>query len=108
MTPKFEEAFQKYQAAIGKAVTNKASHDQRRALFFEFLHDGFGLSAEQVELEKGLYGLKVRGFIDALYQDLVVEFKKNLDAERDTGKAEIKKYISGLKAYGQYFGILSD
>jgi hypothetical protein len=108
MTPKFIPAFEKYCSQIEKAVINKASHDQRRYLFLEFLHDGFGLAADQVELEKGLFGLQVKGFIDALYQDIVIEFKKYIDQERDEGKKELKKYIQGLKSTGSYFGIITD
>ena len=36
-----------------------------------------------VELEKGIRGAKLRDSIDALYQDIVFEFKRDLKRERE-------------------------
>jgi type I restriction-modification system DNA methylase subunit len=103
----FTEQFQQYLALIEEAKARKAHHDQLRSIFIGFLSQAFGVKHEEFELEKGVKAAKVRGFIDALYQDIVFEFKRDLDAEREKGKEELKNYLQSLRE-GTYFGVLTD
>jgi len=103
----FHLQFQQYLNRIEEAKLRKAHHDQLRSIFISFLSQTFGVNYEEFELEKGIKAAKVRGFIDALFQDIVFEFKRDIDTERDKGKAELTAYLESLKD-GTYFGVLTD
>jgi len=103
----FKEQFQEYLVHIEEAKLRKAHHDQLRSIFIGFLTQAFNVRYEEFELEKGVKAAKVRGFIDALYQDIVFEFKRDLDAEREKGKTELTGYLQSLRD-GTYFGVLTD
>jgi type I restriction-modification system DNA methylase subunit len=103
----FETQFQQYLSRIEEARLSKAHHDQLRSIFIGFLSRAFGVDYEEFELEKGVRATKVRGFMDALFQDIVFEFKRDLDTERETGRRELTDYLSSLKG-GTYFGVLTD
>jgi len=103
----FESQFQQYLNRIEEAKLAKAHHDQLRSIFIAFLSRTFGVDYEEFELEKGIKAAKVRGFIDALFQDIVFEFKRDLDAEREAGKRELTDYLTSLRD-GTYFGVLTD
>ncbi len=79
----FKGQFQEYLHQIEEAKLRKAHHDQLRSIFIGFLSQAFSIRYEEFELKKGIKAAKVRGFIDALYQDIVFEFKRDLDAERE-------------------------
>jgi len=103
----FESQFRQYLSHIEEAKLAKAHHDQLRSIFIGFLSRTFGVDYEEFELEKGVRAAKLRGFIDALFQDIVFEFKRDLDAEREVGKRELTDYLRSLKD-GTYFGLLTD
>ncbi|TRZ48678.1 MAG: hypothetical protein D4S01_09895 [Dehalococcoidia bacterium] len=103
----FESQFQEYLGHIEEAKLRKAHHDQLRSIFIGFISKAFGVRYEEFELEKGVKVAKVRGFIDALYQDIVFEFKRDLDTEREKGLAELKGYLQSLRDE-TYFGVLTD
>lgn len=103
----FREQFQEYLGHIDEAKLRKAHHDQLRNIFIGFLTQAFGVRYEEFELEKGVKVAKVSGFIDALYQDVIFEFKRDLDTEREKGLAELTNYLQSLKD-GTYFGVLTD
>ena len=75
-----------YLSAIREAKDRGASHDYLRQVFIEFARKSFRVDPVDVELEKGIKGAKLRGSIDALYQDIVFEFKRDLKLEREKGK----------------------
>jgi len=104
----FSRAFFSYLEKIEEAKRRKASHDQLRHLFIGFLSKAFNVQYEDIELERGIKAVQVRGFIDLLFQHLIFEFKRNLEAEREKGKEELSRYISSRDAPDQYFGILTD
>lgn len=103
----FESRFQEYLGHIEEAKLRKAHHDQLRSIFIGFLTQAFSVRYEEFELEKGVKAAKVRGFIDALYQDIVFEFKRDLNAEREKGLAELTSYLYSLRD-GTHFGVLTD
>ena len=102
----FRELFQEYLVTIEEAKLKKAHHDQLRSIFIGFLTQAFSVKHEEFELEKGIKAAKVRGFIDALYQDIIFEFKRDLATERDKGLQELSTYMQSLQ--GNHFGILTD
>ena len=104
----FESHFKDYLARIREAKTKGASHDYLRSIFIDFARKSFNVDPVDVELEKGITGATLRGSIDALYQDIIFEFKRNLRLEKDKGKEELERYIRSLGNKQIYFGVLTD
>lgn len=104
----FAKELTKYLNSIEEARVKNAHHDYRRSIFMIFAGKAFDLPLEEVELEKGVKAAKIRGRIDALYKDIVFEFKRNLDNEREKGKKELTNYLGSLQKDGTYFGVLTD
>jgi hypothetical protein len=104
----FQSHFQNYLSVIRRAKGEGASHDYLRSVFIDFARKSFNVDPVEVELEKGIKGTKLRGSIDALYQDIVFEFKRDLRIERDKGKEELERYLRSLGNKQVYFGVLTD
>ncbi|MGA8848203.1 MAG: N-6 DNA methylase [Dehalococcoidia bacterium] len=104
----FQSHFQNYLSAIRRAKDEGASHDYLRSVFIDFARKSFHVDPIDVELEKGIKGTTLRGSIDALYQDIVFEFKRDLRIERDKGKEELERYLRSLGNKQVYFGVLTD
>ena len=102
----FQLQFQQYLSRIEEAKQKKAHHDQLRSIFIGFLSRSFGVDYEEFELERGVTVARVKGFVDALFQDIVFEFKRDLATEREKGLQELSTYIQSLQ--GDHFGILTD
>lgn len=86
--------------------------DSVRDAFLYFLREAFPRPqlAEPFELEKCVLALRVHGgFADALYDDLIFEFKCRLDDNACTdGKEQLKHYLPNQPRPDRYFGILTD
>ncbi len=91
----FQTHFQEYLKNIEEAKQKKAHHDQVRNIFVGFLDKAFGVKCAEVELEKGIQFSEVKGYIDALYKDIIFEFKRDLASERDKGLQELTKMVGG-------------
>ena len=104
----FKEELNSYLGHIYEAKAKKLHHDYRRALFMDFISKSFDVPCVEVELEKNVKGSSFAGFIDALYKDIVFEFKRDLVDEREKGKEELTKYLKSLHQKGSYFGVLTD
>jgi hypothetical protein len=104
----FENYFGDYLSATREAKGRGASHDHLRQIFIEFARKSFSVDPVDVELEKGIKGAKLRGSIDAIYQDIVFEFKRDLKIERDKGKEELERYLRSLGDKQVFFGVLTD
>ena len=104
----FENHFSGYVSAMREAKNKGASHDYLRSVFIDFARKGFNVDPVDVELEKGIKGATLRGSIDALYQDIVFEFKRDLKIERDKGKEELERYLRSLGNKQVFFGVLTD
>ena len=87
----FETYFGDYLSAIREAKDKGASHDYLRSVFIDFARKSFNVDPTDVELEKGIKGTKLRGSIDALYQDIVFEFKRDLKLEGEKGREELER-----------------
>ncbi len=53
-------------------------------------------------------GTKARGSIDAPYEDIVCEFRRDLKLERDKGREELEGYLRSLGDKQVFFGVLTD
>ncbi|MBI2916763.1 MAG: restriction endonuclease subunit M [Chloroflexi bacterium] len=107
-TEPFAVQLDRYLTAIREARTRGASHDYLRQVFIDFAKGSFGVDPMEVDLERGIKGTRLRGSIDALYQDIVFEFKRDLRTERDKGKEELGRYLASLGDKQVYFGVLTD
>ena len=96
------EAFSRYRKRSAEATAHGAHHDQRRAYLLDLLREGFGIHAEEVELEYNVKADEARGRIDALYRDLVFEVKRDLEKEHDEVVRELTLYLGdrGHRAFG--------
>jgi hypothetical protein len=104
----FHSQYVNYLSAIREARAKGSSHDYLRQVFIEFVRQSFQVDPTDIELEKGIKGAKLRGSIDALYQDIVFEFKRDLKIERDKGKEELERYLRSLGDKQVFFGVLTD
>jgi len=106
-TTEFGRALTDYLRRIRGAHARRASHDQRRGLFVEFIRGAFNVSVEDVELEEHVIAAGVRGYIDALYRDIIFEFKRDLARERSDGQDKLQTYLRS-KLPERHFGVLTD
>src|SRR5579859_3666697 len=98
------------------ARDNNAHHDQRRALFMEFLRDSFGIRQDLIRVEEyiqikgqpttfeGTVRLH-KGWIDAVFNDIIFEFKRDLKREEAAGLRELKDYLSSIRNGAECFGV---
>ncbi len=106
-TQRFSKAFGEYIPAILRAREEKRHHDYRRHLFTTLIRDAFEVDAEELQLEEHVTGLRVRGFIDLLYQYLVFEFKRDIEEEREDGLRELRTYLKSVEKR-RPLGVLTD
>jgi len=107
-TDRFQSHLDRYLSTVREAKSKGASHDYLRQAFIELARTAFGVDPLDVELERGITATRLRGSIDALYQDIVFEFKRDLRAERDKGKEELGRYLASLGDKQVFFGVLTD
>lgn len=93
-TDKFSTAFKTYRHNAKKAVKENQPHDQRRAIFYEFMNDGFGIKVSEYKTEPFVSQSRIdSGYIDHLYNNLLIEFKKDFEREHAAGIEEITRYF---------------
>ncbi len=104
----FAKELNDYLSNIAEARAKKLHHDYRRSLFVALITKCFDVPNVEVELEKNVKGTTFIGRIDALYKDIVFEFKRDLGDERAKGIEELTKYLKSLQKGRNYFGVLTD
>jgi hypothetical protein len=108
----FAQALGVYLAESRALRQRGASEDSLRDAFLHFLRTAFPklTHAEPFLLEKYIPGLRVRGgFADVLFEDLIFEFKRNLDeATLREPETQLAGYLSNLPNAERFFGILTD
>lgn len=101
-TDKFSAAFKSYRRNAKKAVKENQPHDQRRAIFYEFMNDGFGIKVSDYKTEPFVSQSRIdSGYIDHLYNNLLIEFKKDFEREHAAGIEEINRYFR-IESTAQY------
>ncbi|NLE45576.1 MAG: N-6 DNA methylase [Chloroflexi bacterium] len=105
----FSEMFQNYLLQARTAKAENRHHDYRRALFLDFVQGAFGFEAHEVEVEKFLkIDIRQHGWVDALFRDLVFEFKRDMERERADGLRELTDYLRTLPYGAESVGLLTD
>ncbi|HEU0002777.1 MAG TPA: N-6 DNA methylase, partial [Ktedonobacteraceae bacterium] len=118
-TPQFDTAFAQYLSQAKEARDHDLHHDHRRQLFLAFLKDAFDIQQADVEIEKYIrianaqvpvHGIaRVRkGWIDAIFHDLIFEFKRDLAKEEADGLRELRDYLSTIYKGSNCVGLLTD
>jgi len=107
----FIRAFSQYIQDAKKARENDMSEKHRQEVFLSFLHDAFGLEANAIERERFIFQahVKRKGYLDALFGDLIFEFKRKLEdttAARD--REQLLDYLVSLAHERDYVGVLTD
>jgi methylase of polypeptide subunit release factors len=107
-SPDFPDALREYCEKAADAIRENKHHDHRRHLFISFLGRGLGIKVDEIELERKIKAGSVRGRIDAFYRECIIEFKTDLERERDDAKRELTKYFEAQKHPLDFVGIVSD
>ncbi len=118
-TSQFETYFERYLIQAKQARDQNQHHDFRRQLFLAFLKDAFTIDQADIEVEQyiRIAGQQVpvqgvarirKGWIDAVFHDLIFEFKRDLKKEETEGLRELRDYLSTIYHGADCFGLLTD
>jgi len=105
---RFAEYLQGYCEQAKAAIKGNKHHDQRRALFMDFLRKAFEVEVEEVDLEHKVKAASARGRIDAFYRFVIFEFKTDLEGERQDALSELTKYFQSQQNPGDYVAAVTD
>ena len=118
-TPTFDAHFPRYLQQAQQARDQNQHHDHRRQIFLAFLTAAFAIPQVDVEIERyiqiaqqhvpaaGLARVR-KGWIDAIFHDLIFEFKRDLKREEADGLRELRDYLSTVPNGEQCIGLLTD
>jgi len=119
MNPQFDAIFAEYLTQAKQARDQNQHHDFRRQLFLSFLQKAFDIELSDIEVEryvqianqqvpmKGIARIR-KGWIDAVFNDLIFEFKRDLKKEEAEGLRELRDYLSTLPNGKECIGLLTD
>lgn len=105
---KFPGQLKDYVEQVTEAIAAKKHHDHRRWLFMNFMRDAFDIEAKEIEIESKLKGAEFRGYIDALYQYIIFEFKTDLRKEHGDAEYELTKYFRSRQKPDEYIAVVTD
>lgn len=105
----FAELFPQYVAEAKKARDADMSERHRSDKFLDFVRRSFEIDGTSFVLEQTIYlaNVQKKGYIDALFGDLVFEFKRKV---KDTTQAQdqLRGYLLGLGDGHRYVGLITD
>ena len=99
----FQSSLQEYVDRFEEST----SHDARRPRFMTWARDALGVDFDQLEIEERVY----RGRVDALLGNLVFEFKRDLEHEREDAEVQLTRYmgdLSGRHPGATFTGVATD
>jgi len=105
---RFTEYLQDYSEQAKAAIKTNKHHDQRRALFMDYLRKAFEVQVEEVDLEHKIKAASARGRIDAFYRCVIFEFKTDLERERPDALIELTKYFQSQQNPSDYIAAVTD
>ena len=110
MTSNFAEKLQTYIENVTRARKSQASERQISHFFLAFISDAFGVSHEEIELERHVTMTKVQkhGYIDALLGDLLIEFKRDINTDLGANIDQLANYMRDMPELHRYVGMLTD
>ena len=105
----------KLKEKLPEYIKEVKSRNQENAIAFTFstfIHDVFGVKSMDMDFEKPVKSevLQVRGRIDAILGNIIIEFKKDLKTGLDTAKEELQKYFQMYleRSESNFIGIAND
>ncbi|KXK48185.1 MAG: N-6 DNA methylase [Chloroflexi bacterium OLB13] len=106
----FADTYTRYIESAQRARSEGKLEQERKRLFFGFLQEAFGILFENFEIEKRVQlSHSSRGFIDAIFGDLVFEFKQDLTRNHKQTLDQLTDYLNSDEMRDQdYIGVLSD
>lgn len=104
------------ESELPKYISNVKSKNQENAkavVFSSFIQKVFGIQAEELDFEVSVKAaaLKLRGRIDAVFGNLIIEFKKDLKSGISVAEDELLKYFQAFhEKYPdvRYLGMAND
>ena len=110
MTPEFDKKLATYRNNIKD--TRKRDRPERHIshLFLNFIGDAFGVQYQDIKLEHHITMKKVQkyGYIDALFGDLLIEFKRNIKTTLGSNIDQLRDYMRNMPDSHRYVGMLTD
>jgi hypothetical protein len=105
----FAAAFSAYLDSARASRAENRHHDYRRQLFLNLLRQAFGIEPDEIDVEQFIrIDIRRHGWIDALFRNLVFEFKRDLERERPDGLRELDDYLRTLPLGTECVGLLTD
>lgn len=91
----------------------RKSHPGKEVIFLRFIEKVFGISPETITMEVPTVSnvLLLRGRIDAVFGNIMMEFKVSMDRELEDAKTELAKYFQSFAEKfptRSYIGIAHD
>ncbi|MCY4466786.1 MAG: N-6 DNA methylase [Chloroflexi bacterium] len=110
MPPEFDARLAEYLSIIANAHATDKPERQISHAFLTFIHSAFGVRSEDIELEHHITMSKVKkhGYVDALFGDLVIEFKRNIDTKLGENIEQLRDYMREMPELNRYVGMLTD
>jgi len=112
----FVKHFEKYMADARQSFGQDQAERAKQSIFLGFLQSAFGISTSEIPLETPTQIVRTqvtkKGYIDALFGDVIFEFKKDLTVTRDLPKwrEQLREYLVSRRkdTKQEYIGILTD
>jgi type I restriction-modification system DNA methylase subunit len=106
---RFNDPFERFITNSRKAK----SHSAKQLLFSNLVNEVFSIKPEDLELEVPIFSRVslVRGRIDTVFGDLIIEFKVSLERELEEARAQLITYLQAYKErypMRKFIGIATD
>jgi hypothetical protein len=109
---RFLAEYEKYRLSAISARNADDSEHQRRELFLTFVIQAFGVEADAFNREKviNMANVQRKGYLDALFGELIFEFKRTLDKNIERSRQQLGDYLTTLSSGKTQspIGILTD
>lgn len=93
-------------------VKSKHQENAKAFAFSSFMQRVFGVESKDLDFEKSIKTevMQMRGRIDAVFGNIIIEFKKDLSLGLETAKEELLKYFQAYleKSETNFLGIAND
>lgn len=94
-------------------VKNKHSENSKSMAFSSFIQKVFGIQPSELDFEVSVDSkiMQLKGRIDAVFGNMLIEFKRDLSKGLDDAKEELKKYFQAYHEKfpgSKYIGIAND
>jgi len=93
-------------------VKSKPQENAKAFAFSSFIQRCFGIESQELDFEKSIKteAMQMRGRIDAVFENIIIEFKKDLSSGLDVAKEELHKYFQSYleRSETNFLGIAND